>query len=666
MSNPFDFNTAARAVVAATPQDTARRLEDLRAALKGRAPELVSELFPLARYEAGKARIGDASGAPGGSMVIEINGPKAGVWFDHNAGATDGEGDLIDLWRMGQGYDGEAGFWRAVEDLEQHLGMVAHKPRGLGPVARIAAERAKQPRPANATEIGRRTFVYTSADGGSVLAQVIRIDLDDGDKTYRQRNAAGDWKSPLVRPLYNLPGIVDAPSVVLVEGETCADALKALGLPATTLMGGSGTILAKSDLEPLRGKQVILWPDNDDAGRSFMLLVAPQLRAIGCDVRSVEIPDDATPAWDACDCAPNAALAMIAAAKVEPVPMVVPGALALVPQTRALKLLSLAELFAVKPPKWLIKGAVAEGCFAAIIGPHASYKSFVALDMAFCVANGRPWQGREVRQGPVVYVAGEGQAGVGQRALGWTQAKEGDHEAPFLTVPQGVAMPTGQLDELIGLIAAMDTPPALIILDTLARNFGTADENSSTDMGAFIAACDRLRLETGACVMVVHHTGKDLERGARGSNALPGGLDCMIGVKREGDRVTVINKAPIGKQKDAAEFDDIALLASEVRLDIETEDGEPMTTLVLIADHGLIASGDADAPKPGRAPSAQAAVLAVLQEAETAGHPGLGMTALKAKGLDKSRGLAAVLRTLVDQGKVRVDADGVNPIWSAV
>jgi hypothetical protein len=663
----FDFNTAERAPQPFTPQETERRLDTLRHALKSRASELVRELFPAARIIGHEARIGDATGAAGESMCIELSGEKAGQWNDHNAGAAETSGDLITLWCMGQGYGAGPGFWRAVDDLEQHLGMSA-KPRGLGAVARVAAERARAPKVAEPTKVSEQTHVYTSADGRTVLAQVIRREMSDGSKRFLQRNAAGEWKSPEVRPLYNLPGIVGAACVVLVEGEKCADALKAMGVPATTLMGGSGTILDKADLEPLRGKQVLTWADNDDAGKGFMQLVGVRLRGMGCNVCPVAIPDGVKPKWDVADAAGEGrdVLAMLDAARA--LPAVSPG-LVLVPAAdRSMKLLTLRQLRAVKPPRWLIKGILPEASYSCIVGPFASYKSFLALDFGLHVANGRDWLGHPVKQGPVLYVAGEGQAGVAPRTIAWTETKGGDEDAPFLTLPQGVAMPTGELDELLALIATMDAPPVLIILDTLARCFGQGDENSSTDMGAFVKACDRLKRETGACVLVIHHTGKDVEKGMRGSSALPAALDCTIAVERMGDGLTIYNRPPYGKMKDAAEFDDIAMTAARVVIGTD-EDGEDLSTLVLIEAAPLIVGeGESGPPKggKGRPPKAQEAVLAALQEADTRGMPGLGMSGLKGRPGIEPKSLAAVLRALVGAGLVKVEEAGAAPIWSVV
>src|SRR5690606_41114513 len=100
---------------------------------------------------------------------------------------------------------------------------------------------------------------------------------------------------------YHLPAVAKADTVVLVEGEKCADALMQLGIVATTAMGGAATALAKTDWSPLAGKTVIVWPDNDDAGARYANAVIPTLLGIGARVRRISIPENKPQKWDAAD-----------------------------------------------------------------------------------------------------------------------------------------------------------------------------------------------------------------------------------------------------------------------------------------------------------------------------------------------------------------------------
>lgn len=72
-------------------------------------------------------------------------------------------------------------------------------------------------------------------------------------------------------------------------------------------------------------------------------------------------------------------------------------------------------------------------------------------------------------------------------------------------------------------------------MDTLARSFGSGNENAPQDMGEFIQGCDDLMHEFGATVLVVHHTGKDAQSGARGHSSFFGALDTSMTLKKIGD-----------------------------------------------------------------------------------------------------------------------------------
>lgn len=67
--------------------------------------------------------------------------------------------------------------------------------------------------------------------------------------------------------------------------------------------------------------------------------------------------------------------------------------------------------------------------------------------------------------------------------------------------------------------------PALIVVDTLARNFGGLDENSNKDMGLFVQHMDRLKHELQTTVLIVHYTGQGDKHRARGASALKGAVD---------------------------------------------------------------------------------------------------------------------------------------------
>jgi len=117
-----------------------------------------------------------------------------------------------------------------------------------------------------------------------------------------------------------------------------------------------------------------------------------------------------------------------------------------------------------------------------------------------------------------------------------------------------------------------------VVIDTLARCFGGNDENDARDMGAFIEGCDTIKQKTGATVLVVHHSGKDEAKGARGSSSLRAALDVEFNVKREGEGKALILSCT--KMKDAEEPERKAYDLRTAEL-YEDEDGETVCSLVV-------------------------------------------------------------------------------------
>ncbi|MEX0448017.1 AAA family ATPase, partial [Xenorhabdus sp. SGI246] len=172
---------------------------------------------------------------------------------------------------------------------------------------------------------------------------------------------------------------------------------------------------------------------------------------------------------------------------------------------------------------YVVKGIIPAHSLCSIYGASGSYKSFLAGAWGCHIATGKALAGKQVAQGSVLYVVGEGGIGVPRRIKAWEIVNGQVVKNMYLiNTPVFPASPA-EVHELV--IAAQQVesetgePVRLIILDTLARCFGGADENDSKDMGAFVRGCDELKAKTGASILVVHHSGKDESNGARGSSA---------------------------------------------------------------------------------------------------------------------------------------------------
>lgn len=204
-------------------------------------------------------------------------------------------------------------------------------------------------------------------------------------------------------------------------------------------------------------------------------------------------------------------------------------------------------------PVALVGGILYADSIAWLYGAPASFKTFVALDLAGCVGTGENWQGTgPTRQGTVLYVVAEGVSGVRKRVRAWEKAM-GTVMKNVKFLPIAVqASNAAEWEALIEL--AKELNPVLIVLDTQARVTVGMEENSATEMGKFVQSVERLRRSTGACILVVHHTGRGGEH-MRGSIAMDGAATTMIKVTR----VEEIIDIECVKQKDAPEANTLRL-----------------------------------------------------------------------------------------------------------
>lgn len=239
------------------------------------------------------------------------------------------------------------------------------------------------------------------------------------------------------------------------------------------------------------------------------------------------------------------------------------------------KLVPATELTA-KPTsiRYLIDGYVPERSLVEIFGPPGHGKSFVAMDMAFCVATGTEWHGHKTQQGPVVYIAGEGFSGIGQRIRALT-IKHGI-PAQNLYVSTQPASLTDEENAAWVAEAVRQYQPVLIVIDTLSRNFGGGDENSTRDMNAFVSNLD-IHIKGNATILIVHHTGLVEKNRARGSSVLNGAMDCEYSVVKDDRLITFANT----KMKEAEPPHGLTFEMMAQDLGWTDEAGEPLKSIVL-------------------------------------------------------------------------------------
>ncbi|OWW19201.1 hypothetical protein AYR66_06500 [Noviherbaspirillum denitrificans] len=229
----------------------------------------------------------------------------------------------------------------------------------------------------------------------------------------------------------------------------------------------------------------------------------------------------------------------------------------------------------------MVRGVLPVEGLAALYGPSGSGKSFLTLDLGAAIASGAgTWFGHRARQSSVTYVCLEGEQGMGKRIKAWSM----HHGRPVPDSLQFVTQPfdlrkMDDVTDLANAIKAVGGAGGLVILDTLNRAAPGVDENSSVDMGRVIAAAKHLQSLTGGLVLLVHHTGKDANKGLRGHSSLHAALDGAIEVCQNDDcRTWRIAKS---KDDETGCVRGFKLHALVIGVD---EDGEDITSCVVLPE----------------------------------------------------------------------------------
>jgi len=232
-----------------------------------------------------------------------------------------------------------------------------------------------------------------------------------------------------------------------------------------------------------------------------------------------------------------------------------------------------------------VEGLLIDGAMSVIYGESGCGKTFFTLDLALHVAAGLPWRDREVERGGVLYLALEGCRGIRNRIAAFKAAKQiSDADLPFAVVPVSVNLcsSTADVERVIGAAKAaaaeMAVPVKLIVIDTLSRALAGGNENDSKDMGSLVRNVDMIRQSIRAHSTLVHHTGKDGAKGARGHSLLRAATDTEIEVARDpGGRVSV---ARVTKQRELDSGDEFPFRLQSVHLGTNRR-GNPVCSCIV-------------------------------------------------------------------------------------
>jgi hypothetical protein len=238
-----------------------------------------------------------------------------------------------------------------------------------------------------------------------------------------------------------------------------------------------------------------------------------------------------------------------------------------------------ANEFADRPaPQWIVKGVIPRAELVVLFGESGSGKSFVALDLGAAIAQGIPWRGRKVKQGRIAYIAAEGSGGFRNRLKAYQQVTNTDlSDFAFGVIPAAPnLLEKAEAIEVAKAVIAWGRAD-LIIIDTLAQTMPGGNENGGEDMGKILAHCKGIYRATGATVMLIHHSGKDATKGARGWSGLRAAADAEIEVQKgEGTRLIRVSK-----QKDGDDSLEWGFNLDIVQIGVD-EDGEAVTSCAVM------------------------------------------------------------------------------------
>ncbi|WP_339053785.1 AAA family ATPase [Arsenophonus endosymbiont of Crataerina pallida] len=200
------------------------------------------------------------------------------------------------------------------------------------------------------------------------------------------------------------------------------------------------------------------------------------------------------------------------------------------------------------PGKFIVEGLIPVGV-TAIYGASSTFKSYTALSISLRVALMKHrWAGRNIKGGSVLYIAAEGGSSISPRVGVWADKyNNGNPIKNFYTLPRAVDLAepkvvNGVLKEIKRIKDVTGEPVRMVVVDTLSQSMNSGDENSAGDMAKFLAGATRVASEIEAAVVFIHHTGKDSNKGMRGSSAAFANVDSVIKVELVGESVNLINE----------------------------------------------------------------------------------------------------------------------------
>ena len=229
------------------------------------------------------------------------------------------------------------------------------------------------------------------------------------------------------------------------------------------------------------------------------------------------------------------------------------------------------------PPRWIVKGVLPEAQLGVVYGDSGSGKTFFMLDLAGSIARGTEWRGHRVNKRRVAYVVAEGAGGFRNRLKAYAHQHQIDLRDFDIMVLDGAPNMLEKADavELSKAIIAAGGAD-IVVLDTFAQVMAGANENSGEDVGKALAHCKGINRATKALVVLIHHSGKDASKGARGWSGLRAAADVEIEISR----VDETRAATVTKLKDGHDGAEFGFRLNTVVVGLD-EDDEEVSSCIL-------------------------------------------------------------------------------------
>jgi AAA domain/CHC2 zinc finger len=368
-------------------------------------------------------------------------------------------------------------------------------------------------------------------------------------KRFTQRGRTADGKTvytlaDIRKVLYNLPEVITANTVAIVEGEKDADNLRSFGevlsreyprtrFAATTNFDGAGKW--RAEYSPyLCGKNVVIFPDNDSPGDEHARIVASSVFPYASSVRVVKLPG-LDLHGDVSD--------YLQTRKPQELIAEIKKAPQWKPEKGNLLIEAPHFLSALSPEiDWLVEGVIQRGANGFLCSLPKVGKSWLAVDLALAVALGQPWVGFNIsRPAKVALITREDNPALTRWRMDRLLSGRDRIRAELadrLYVNSREQSPEFRLDKpevFAPMIAELKAvKPEFAILDVF-NILHAAEENDNTQMRSVLEEMNRLQREVGCAIGAVHHFNKysegSLTQRLRGSSAIAGWAEWLIGVE---------------------------------------------------------------------------------------------------------------------------------------